>query len=840
MKIKTLDINNLMNFNNEFSGLDVISILNICQKNIDSYCNEAMINKNNNDVQLHIYNNRKYLTPHISIVIGYYNRYEQLETTLDTMAMSSFDNFEVIIVDDASEQHHNVKMLIYKYKFPISLVVVSKNQKTWTNPVIPYNIGLRIAKGEKIIIQNPEVCHVGDIISHVNDNLNKGTYFAYSVFSSPSFEHNKEISCLMKNSKNIRKYIKDINYNDFAFDANYYSEHYDDVKNIAPENLHNHYTKIGHAQGRKCNKIGIYHPDIYISWKGWYQHPEFNPRAFHFLSAITKDDLQKIGGFDNNFKNGLWYDDDDLFYRIKNICEIEIISPNTVYGIHLYHHNGSSAENIKKNGELITTNKNIYLANIKSKRIWTDIESNLTNINNYKLITNNLIEPNDFKVAICVKTYVDQNTKMERLDIIDSCLSSITKYNTYGDVLIFVDGVDVSDRKNDAIKKYHSQMLNKYKNSCNILKFDKNKGVAGISNYIMRYIILNGYDAAIICDDDIVVKKDFSYEYLKAILFTGIEHLSYYPFKELLETMPLLVNNEKKTYNINEVVIANNLHGYSGCIYTVTPKMIQSCGYMPIFNYKYGYEHEIFTKKYYEYKKYFGLDTMQGQFDMINSNIFLELNKQSFDIKSFLVDESKIYQNKLEADNINIGHFQDYNENSIKISIVIYYREHIGILESTIQSIIASLFYNFEIIIINNNSLNHEQLKILKEKYYHTNIKIINEHNNDEIISIYNCAITAKGDILIIQKQNAVHDKDLLSYTCENLAANNVVVFSKSLMMEKKEYYDGIIIKKTDLESICDINKIISRIETVIDDKTNQFCFNVEFIKDKSFNVTIY
>lgn len=300
--------------------------------------------------------------PNISIVMAYHNRKDQTITTLDTISKSNIKNFEVIIVDDGSDEEHSLKNIISNYYFKIKLLVIKKNQKTWSNSCVPYNIGFKLAKGNIIIIQNPEVSHIGDVIKYVSDNIHDGKYMVFSVFSSPSFEHNNiynDIKCYDKNYV-YNNFVEKINYDDYKFDYNFYKNKYPDISNLNLTDALFHWKTIGSIEKRICNEAKLYYCDAYAKWKGWYNHPSYNNRQLHFLSAITKNDLNKIGGFNNSFQNGLWYEDKEFLYRVNKICCVENIGTDNCFGIHLYHENGSATHNSKKLRSLTIKNKYIY------------------------------------------------------------------------------------------------------------------------------------------------------------------------------------------------------------------------------------------------------------------------------------------------------------------------------------------------------------------------------------------------------------------------------------------------------------------------------------------------
>ena len=138
----------------------------------------------------------------ISIVMAYYNRKPQTLRTLDNFEKQyagKFD-FEVIIIDDNSNNENRLEDIIEKYNFPINLIVISKEEKgDRINPCVVYNKGFLQSTGEFIIIQNPECYHVGNILKHMIDNLKEQDYFSYSCFAPSSFE----LTDKLLNSNNI-------------------------------------------------------------------------------------------------------------------------------------------------------------------------------------------------------------------------------------------------------------------------------------------------------------------------------------------------------------------------------------------------------------------------------------------------------------------------------------------------------------------------------------------------------------------------------------------------------------------------------------------------------------
>ena len=70
---------------------------------------------------------------------------------------------------------------------------INRQNKDWINPVVNYNIGFNFVKGSYVIIQNAEVCHVGDVIQYLIDNAQDNNYYVFDVKAINNMESNEEI-----------------------------------------------------------------------------------------------------------------------------------------------------------------------------------------------------------------------------------------------------------------------------------------------------------------------------------------------------------------------------------------------------------------------------------------------------------------------------------------------------------------------------------------------------------------------------------------------------------------------------------------------------------------------
>jgi UDP-N-acetylglucosamine 2-epimerase (non-hydrolysing) len=257
--------------------IDNIDKIAIIKNNIANYYKHTCIN------------NKDIANDTITIIMTSHNRSKQVYFTLKTISDSNFKNIQVVIVDDSDKDKVSVNKL-QEYPFYIDFIEIDRNKKFWLNPCINYNIGFKHIKGVKIIIQNSEVCHIGDVLSYVNLNITDENYYVFDVKNSPSFEYNEHI------------------YNLPILDHNIF---YDNNPLLETSN----YLK-------------------------WYQHSTTRNHMLHFLTSMTYKTFELINEFSYDYSFGNDYDDNDLLLKIKsnNIKTNSVCSETyKIGGIHLYH-----------------------------------------------------------------------------------------------------------------------------------------------------------------------------------------------------------------------------------------------------------------------------------------------------------------------------------------------------------------------------------------------------------------------------------------------------------------------------------------------------------------------
>jgi GT2 family glycosyltransferase len=256
----------------------------------------------------------------ISIVMAYYNRKQLLINTLNSIVKSTNKDIEVIVVDDGSSENHRIENIKEQFKF-LKIIRIEPKDKWYVNPCIPFNIGIRAAIGDIIVLQNPECLYVHDVLTYINENIDDTKYLTISTYA------------LDENTTNSL-----LKYSDDSILLRFFK--------TLPQQPVN-------------EKFSI----------GWYNHSKYRPAYFHFCSAITKKNMDLLNGFDERYANGIACDDDEFVIRIGRLGLNKIIC-DEVSVIHQYHapiyYNIPNAGGLRNNNGVllnITKNESGYKAN---------------------------------------------------------------------------------------------------------------------------------------------------------------------------------------------------------------------------------------------------------------------------------------------------------------------------------------------------------------------------------------------------------------------------------------------------------------------------------------------
>lgn len=262
----------------------------------------------------------------VSIILPYYNRKKLLLKTLESFEYfySYKNNIEIVIVDDVSNEEHRLEN---ELNFNLNIKLVRLENKNGINPCYPYNVGVKESSGDIIILSSPETLHTTNMFDITNnfEKLNNQTYLLLSVFC-----------------------VTDINLiNDFF--SGKISENIKLINNNKPMFMDN----LGENGYSFNNRFG-----------SWYLHSNIRPSGLNFFTALTRDKYYELSGFDERFRNGTGFDDDEFRDRLLE-TGVEFIYYDETVAIHVNHE--------VVNNSAPTTNQSLYEYTKINKYVKNDI-----------------------------------------------------------------------------------------------------------------------------------------------------------------------------------------------------------------------------------------------------------------------------------------------------------------------------------------------------------------------------------------------------------------------------------------------------------------------------------
>jgi len=217
-----------------------------------------------------------------SILMPYYRRPGHLHNTLVSFVHHYYErnDYEVLIMEDSKEiedpEYYQALLgVLRRFENKVPIVHHRMTRRTW-NPCLAYNKAAELAKGEYYLITNPECFHETNILRQLD-----------VIMEYDLFKVNTYIICACANKKECNLYID------------------------------------------KVNDLGGVH-------EMWYQHSLGNNRRLHFCSVLSKDNWNKIGGFDEDFANGIAYEDVNFLERIYN-AKLNVVLRDDLMTIHISH-----------------------------------------------------------------------------------------------------------------------------------------------------------------------------------------------------------------------------------------------------------------------------------------------------------------------------------------------------------------------------------------------------------------------------------------------------------------------------------------------------------------------
>jgi Predicted glycosyltransferases len=206
----------------------------------------------------------------LSIIIPYYNRRDILLNTLSSINLFSGDYpIETIVVDDGSDIGEWVDCAVDMFpKLNINLIYLRRPKAVWRGPTIAYNMGFNEAKGDVIFLNGVDCMHCGDLVGYVFRHMKENMYMNFSAY---------------RGTNNINEVLKTFDWYDTA----------------EMESLKGSFD-LTRAEN-------------------WHIHSKFFYELAPFCAAINRSDMERLGGMDERFEQGVGYEDSDFTDRVKNL-----------------------------------------------------------------------------------------------------------------------------------------------------------------------------------------------------------------------------------------------------------------------------------------------------------------------------------------------------------------------------------------------------------------------------------------------------------------------------------------------------------------------------------------
>ena len=100
----------------------------------------------------------------VSVIIPMYNAAEYIAECLDSLLMQTFQDFEVIVVDDCSEDNSVAIVKSYIPKFDGRLMFAKTKKNSCGGGYVPRNMGLKLASGEYVYFVDSDDFIIGNAL----------------------------------------------------------------------------------------------------------------------------------------------------------------------------------------------------------------------------------------------------------------------------------------------------------------------------------------------------------------------------------------------------------------------------------------------------------------------------------------------------------------------------------------------------------------------------------------------------------------------------------------------------------------------------------------------------
>lgn len=139
--------------------------------------------------------------PKISVIIPVYNVEAYLEKCLDSILSQSFQNYEVILIDDGSSDKSGI-ICDYYSTIDSRIIVIHKENE---GPVVARLVAAEIAKGEYIVCIDSDDSVEKDYFKNIDDNIQKYNpeIICYNFVTNKGILHKNQIESGIYSSVDI-------------------------------------------------------------------------------------------------------------------------------------------------------------------------------------------------------------------------------------------------------------------------------------------------------------------------------------------------------------------------------------------------------------------------------------------------------------------------------------------------------------------------------------------------------------------------------------------------------------------------------------------------------------
>ena len=229
----------------------------------------------------------------ISICTSYYERQEELYHELRSFEIlyqnQGFSDYEIVITDDGSRENYKAKPVVdmFKEKIDINLIYYPIEKKgEMVGCALPINISIKNSKYDTILLNHCELIHIDPILITLSEQKNiENSYYIFECSAVMQKENQDIIDNLDWGNKNVLNQIK----------------------NCLPE----------------MNT-------------SWWAHKSYAPDVLCFCTAISRQNIFKMRGEDEDYREGCGFDDTDFGDRVVAMG-LHITHLDNTLSIHPFH-----------------------------------------------------------------------------------------------------------------------------------------------------------------------------------------------------------------------------------------------------------------------------------------------------------------------------------------------------------------------------------------------------------------------------------------------------------------------------------------------------------------------